>query len=107
MRWCPSKMVPSGRVFNESFCPGRRECSRISVGIRSIWLSFAAVRELSGCSGFSGTDTLHPYSALRSTNFRVAVRPSKFACTRSDESGKSASSAAILISAAPPESATA
>ena len=47
------------------------------------------------------------YSALRRTNFLVAVRPSKFACTSSDESGSDASSTSILISAAPPASATA
>lgn len=47
------------------------------------------------------------YSALRRTNFLVAVRPSKFACTSSDESGNDVSSTSILISAAPPASATA
>jgi hypothetical protein len=46
-------------------------------------------------------------SALRSRNFLVAVRPSKFAWTSSEESGSSVSSTSILISAAPPESATA
>jgi hypothetical protein len=47
------------------------------------------------------------YSALRSMNFRVAVRPSKLACTSKDESGSAASSTSILISAVPPESAVA
>ena len=47
------------------------------------------------------------HSALRRMNFLVAVRPSKLACTSNDESGKEASSTSILISAAPPESATA
>jgi len=47
------------------------------------------------------------HSALRRMNFFVVVRPSKLAWTSSEESGKVDSSTSILISADPPESATA
>lgn len=58
---------------------------------------------LSGWNTRLGPD----YSALRSTNLRVAVRPSKLACTNKEASGSPDSSTSILISAAPPESVTA
>jgi hypothetical protein len=45
-------------------------------------------------------------STFLNSNFRVAVRPEKLACTRIEESGSAESSTSIFISASPAASVT-
>src|SRR5580765_2832267 len=55
IRWCPSSIVPSGRVFRHpSFWPGTSDAKRTSVERLSNFDNFPTFRELSGWSGFRG-----------------------------------------------------
>src|ERR1700722_10929234 len=100
-------MVPSGRAFRQVLLFGIKGVQRNLEGNAADLFRFAGFGKLSGCNGFRATGTPNLYSALRRANFRVAVRPSKLACTRREESGIAVSSTAIFISAAPLESVTA
>jgi hypothetical protein len=54
MRWWPSTIVPSGLAFREPACPGRNDSISSGVEAFAYCLSFAGLRELSGCNGFRG-----------------------------------------------------
>ena len=54
MRWCPSSIVPSGRVFRQPSCPGNSDSSKASVERRLQLSQFHVVKGTIWVKRFEG-----------------------------------------------------